>query len=83
MLSIGAVLVLLMVLVSMDDRVRDVITLRGGAGHPAEALTRAGGRARELTMVVLDVARHQSIEHAPLVIFALAATVLVVFMLRT
>jgi hypothetical protein len=29
------------------------------------------------------VARDQSIEHAPLVIFVLAATVLVLFMLRT
>ncbi len=82
-LSIGAVLVLLTVLVSMDGRVRDVIALRGGAGHPVNAVAEAGGRARDLTMVVLEAARDQSIEHAPLVIFTLAATVLVVFMLRT
>jgi hypothetical protein len=33
--------------------------------------------------VVLVAVREQSIEHAPLVMFALAATVLVLFMLRT
>jgi hypothetical protein len=32
---------------------------------------------------VFDAARDQSVEHAPMVIFGVAATVLVVFMLRT
>jgi hypothetical protein len=33
--------------------------------------------------VVTEAVRDQSIEHAPLVIFVLAATVLMMFMLRT
>jgi hypothetical protein len=76
-------LLLVAVLTSMDDRVRDVVSLRGGIGRPTAQAVAAGTRARDVAFVVLEAARDQSIDHAPLVIFALAATVLVVFMLRT
>jgi hypothetical protein len=37
----------------------------------------------DVVLAALDVLRDQSLEHAPLTIFALAATVLLLFMLRT
>ena len=42
-----------------------------------------GQHVRDLTSVIAGAARDQSLEHAPLLIFALAATVLVLLMLRT
>lgn len=79
----GAVVLLLTVLVGMDQRVRDVLTLHGGTGRPADDVLVAGGRARDLALAVLDAVRDQSLEHAPLMIFVLAATVLMLIMLRT
>lgn len=82
LMSAGVLAVLLLLLVAVDDRVREQISLRFSA-PPAVQLANVGARARDLTSVVMEVARDQSIEHAPLLIFVLAATVLVMFMLRT
>ena len=82
MLSIGALAVLLLALVAVDDRVREQLALRL-AKPPSAELASAGERLRDLATVVLEAARDQSLEHAPLMIFVLAATVLVLFMLRT
>ena len=43
----------------------------------------AAERVSDFGRVVAQVAYDQGVEHAPLMIFALAATVLVLFMLRT
>jgi hypothetical protein len=43
----------------------------------------AGTHVRDLATVVFEAARNQSIAHAPLVIFVVAATLLTLFMLRT
>jgi hypothetical protein len=43
----------------------------------------AEATVRNLASVVFAAVRDQSIEHAPLVIFVLLATVLFMFMLRT
>jgi hypothetical protein len=51
--------------------------------NPTHELAAAGQQAQTLTAVIAEVARDQSLTHAPLLIFALAATVLVLFMLRT
>ena len=82
LVSVGALAVLLLVLTAVDDRVREQISLRFSA-RPAAELASVGERVRDLTSVVVEVARDQSLEHAPLLIFVLAATVLVMFMLRT
>lgn len=82
LMSAGVLAVLLLVLVAVDDRVREQIALRFSA-RPAVELANVGERARDLTSVVMEAVRDQSIEHAPLLIFVLAATVLVMFMLRT
>jgi hypothetical protein len=82
LISVGAVLILLLVLTSMDNRVRDQVSLRVVA-HPAVELASAGRQVRDLTTVISEAARYQSIGHAPLLIFTLAAAVLMMFMLRT
>lgn len=81
-MSIGAVVILLLLLTGMDDRVREQVSLRIVA-HPTVELASAGRQARDLTTVIAEAARYQSIGHAPLLIFTLAAAVLMLFMLRT
>jgi hypothetical protein len=81
-LSVGAVVLLLLLLTAMDDRVRDQVSLRVVA-HPSVELASAGRQARDLTTVISEAARYQTIGHAPLLIFTLAAAVLMLFMLRT
>ena len=81
-LSVGAVVLLLLLLTAMDDRVRDQVSLRVVA-HPAVELASAGRQARDLTTVIAEAARYQTIGHAPLLIFTMAAAVLMLFMLRT
>jgi hypothetical protein len=83
LISIGALAVLLLTLVAVDDRVREQVSYRF-EGHTASGeLADAGAFAKELATVVFDVAREQSISHAPMMIFVVVATVLVLFMLRT
>jgi hypothetical protein len=75
----GAVL---LVLVSIDDRVGDRFNalVYGGSGG---SLTPWGDRAGDLGSALVSAARHQSIENAPLLVFAAVGAVLVVFMLKT
>lgn len=82
LLSIGTVIAILLVLVAVDDRVRDQVAMRAVA-HPRVEIASAGQQAQNLTTVLLDAARDQSLAHAPMLIFALVAIVLTLFMLRT
>ena len=81
-MSVATVALLLLVLVAVDDRVRSELSLRV-MSHPTAQLAAAGQHARDLTSVMAQAARDQGLAHAPLLIFTLAATVLVLFMLRT
>jgi hypothetical protein len=81
MISLCAVLLLLMMLVTIDPRVRE--QLSGVWGSSASPVATISSQVREITSVVLSAARDHSLDNAPLMIFALAATVLVLFMLRT
>lgn len=82
MISLCAVLLLLIMLVSIDPRVREEMSgLWGGPGP--SAVTSVRTHVTKVSTVVLSAARDHSIDNAPLMIFALAATVLVLFMLRT
>ena len=83
LISMGALAALLTTLVLIDGRVREQVSRRIGVGHASTDLVDAGSRVRDLASVVMDAARDQSIEHAPMFIFVLVATVLVLFMLRT
>ena len=82
LLTVGTLTILLMVLIAVDSRVRDQISMHV-LSRPSTQIAAAGQQARDFTSVIVDVARDQASTHAPLLIFALAATVLVLFMLRT
>jgi len=82
LVSAGALLVVLVALMTIDPRVRDHVGLAVSGASSPEAIADAGGQIHYVAGVVLSAARDQSIEHAPMVIFVLAATVLVLFMLR-
>jgi hypothetical protein len=73
----GAVILML---VSIDDRVRDRFNdLVSGGG----SLTPWGDRAGDLVQALISAVRYQSIENAPLLIFAAVGAILVAFMLKT
>ncbi len=80
--SVAALVMLLGVLVAVDGRVREQVSLRMKSGDARAQLVAAGAQLRDFTSVVAQVARDKSIEHAPLMIFAFASTMLVIFMLR-
>jgi hypothetical protein len=82
LMSVGTVTILLMILIAFDDRVHDVVSRRIVA-HPSMELESAGHQLTHIAGVVVSAAHSQSIGHAPLLIFALAAAVLTIFMLRT
>ena len=82
LMSIGSVLILLMVLVAVDDRVRSEVWQRAST-PPSIGLENAGYQVQSIVHVIAGAARTQSMAHAPLLIFAVAAGVLTLFMLRT
>jgi hypothetical protein len=81
-MSIGAVGLLLLVLISFDSRVREEFSLRWTAGPTAE-LTAAGQTVRQLTAVMALAAKDQSRTHTVMLLFVFGAGVLVLFMVRT
>ena len=83
MITAGSALALVLTLVLVDDRVRDQITSVFDVHHPADALAGLGWRVSQVVAIVMVAARHHSLENAPLVIFGVAAAILVFFMLRT
>jgi hypothetical protein len=68
---------------AIDPRVRDQVAAFATGRGPSGEVAAAGHQLRDLTLTILDAVRDQSIEHAPLAIFALAAFVLLMFMLRS
>ena len=66
-------------LVCFDDRVHD--GFRNLVSN-SSGMSPLGDRVTDLAGVLLSAARHQSIENAPLVIFATVGAVLVLFMLK-
>ncbi len=75
----GGLIVVLVALVSIDDRVRDHVvgSVRGAS------VAGTGAQIGDMGSIVLKAALDQSVAHAPLAIFVVAAAVLVLFMLRT
>ena len=82
LLTIGAITILLMVLAFMDVRVREQLT-RTTVTHPTAEAASLVARAHRGASIVAGVAREESRTHTLLLVFSVAATVLVVFMLRT
>jgi hypothetical protein len=83
LISMGALAAVLLALVAVDDRVREQVSLRFGHSSASTELMHVGRGASDLVAVVIQAAKDQSLDHAPLMIFVLAASVLVLFMLRT
>lgn len=79
----GGVCALLVGLAAIDDRVRDQLVSAFARQGPTEEIATVGSRIEEIVTVLAHAVRDQSIEHAPMVIFALAAMVLLLFMTRT
>jgi hypothetical protein len=79
-ISGGVFALLLLALISLDERVRERATeLASNAGH----VTSWGDRVSMFTDAFVDAAQYQSIENAPLLIFATVGAVLFLFMVRT
>jgi len=76
--AVFAAVVLL--LVSIDARVRDRFSELVSSGDTVGSWS---DRAAYLGDAMLSAARHQSIENAPLVVFATVGAVLFLFMVRT
>ena len=75
-LVFGGVLV---ALATVDERVRDKV---GGVLSGADSLTPFGDRITDVGSVIVTAIRHQSIDNAPLMIFAVVGFVLFLFMVR-
>ena len=73
---------LVVALALFDERVRDQIASALSRRGATDEMAGAAARARELLGVLVQAVTDQSIEHAPLVLFGLAALVLILFMLR-
>ena len=79
-LSVAVLGIVLGGLVSVDGRVRDRLS---ELVHGDGALSPLGDRAGELGNALWTSVRHQSLENAPLLVFATVGCVLFVFMFRT
>ena len=80
MLSVGVFVIVLGGLLFVDARVRDRFSDLVYGGEGAASI---GDRAGELANALLTAARYQTIENAPMVIFATVGAVLFVFMVKT
>lgn len=71
--------VVLLLLISVDPRVRErFVSLAAGDG-----VSTLSTRAVDLGTTLVNAAKHQSIENAPLVVFAAVGAILFLFMLKT
>ena len=83
LMSIGSVALLLLALVAIDPRVREQISEPFASRSSMAVASSAGNRVRDASNALVKAARDKSLANAPLLIFGLSATVLVLFMLRT
>ena len=83
LISVGAVGLLIVGLVSIDDRVRERVTEILKEPPSSAEIAGTGAQVAQVSNVIYKAARDQSVEHAPMVVFGVAGAVLVLFMLRT
>jgi hypothetical protein len=79
LLSLAALVTLIVVLVSFDERVRDYAWRFTSTTTIAEA--RSG--LRDVGSVMVDAVREQTLDHAPMTIFVVAGGMLFLFMVRS
>ena len=69
----------LVAIVSVDARVRDRLS---DLAYGGDGLTPWGDRATDVVEALASAARYQSIENAPMLVFAAAGAVLFLFMVK-
>jgi hypothetical protein len=79
-LSAGVFGLILFALVSTDARVRDHVSDLFGGSATVGPL---GDRVGDLGGALWSAVRHQSVDNAPLLVFATVGTVLTIFMLKS
>jgi hypothetical protein len=79
LLSLAAVVILLLVLVATDGRVRDEFRNNVNAARASEGIA----QTRTQAQVVMHVIKDQSQKHAPLMVMVVAGSMLALFMFRT
>jgi hypothetical protein len=79
-ISVAVFAGVVLMLVSLDDRVRDRFTALVSGDH---SLSPWGDRAGDLGGALISAVRYQSLENAPWLVFAAAGAVLFAFMLKT
>ena len=82
LISAGAVMFLLVALVSVNSRVREYVVSAARSATPGNA-AETGARLGDLGSTILTAARNQSLAHAPLAIFAIVGAILLLLMVRT
>lgn len=82
LLSAGAAVILVLIVVAIDPNVRTLVWSQAAA-PPSVHLTNAWQQASHIQHILYASVRDQSFANAPMLIFGVAATVLVMFMLRT
>ena len=83
LISITALTVLLALLAAVNGRVRHEVSSRLNAARAQTEVAEVAANVHSVADDLFDAARDQTIEHAPLAIFVIAACVLTIFMLRT
>jgi hypothetical protein len=82
LISAAALAVLLIGLVMIDDTVRERLLSIVQRGEVSTSVGSMVSTASHLAGATMVAARDQSLDHAPLAVFVVAATVLVLAMLR-
>ena len=82
LISAAALVVLLVGLVAIDDRVRERVLSVIRTGEVSSSVGSITSMASDVAGVLVMAARDQSLDHAPLAVFVVAATALVLAMLR-
>jgi hypothetical protein len=78
-MSAGAIVILALVLISFDERVRDYAWGIARSTSAASAQAEITGVGR----IVFGALRDQTMTHAPLTIFVVAGAILFLFMVKT
>ena len=82
LISAAALAVLVVGLVAIDERVRDRVSLMIRTGDVSSSFGSATSLVGNVADVLILAARDQSLDHAPLAVFVVAATALVLAMLK-
>ena len=81
-ISAAALVVLLVGIVAIDDRVRERVSSVIRTGEVSSSIGSVTSIASDVAGVLMVAARDQGLDHAPLAVFVVAATALVLAMLR-